>query len=128
MGNPSTAFSGNNVLGYERSAEYGNSMDPEYLTTQSFNFEDFSDVQLKYRRFLGVEGYYDNASVEITNNGVDWHTIWSNSVNTYDDESKQNSSDTCLSNFHASGQHKKIFETLHHCIIFFFTFFTFPFN
>jgi len=87
MGNPSTAFSGNNVLGYERSGEYGNSMDPEYLTTQSFNFEDFSDVQLKYRRFLGVEGYYDNASVEITNNGVDWHTIWSNSVNTYDDES-----------------------------------------
>ena len=85
FGNPSSAYTGSNVLGYERDGYYPNSLTKQYITTRVLDLTNHEEVELEYMRYLGVDGYYDNASVQVTNDGSTWHTVWANATTTYDD-------------------------------------------
>ena len=78
---PTSGYTGNNVYGYNLSGDYTNSM-PEYsLTTTAIDCTDLNEVILKFRRWLGVEQpTYDHAYVRVSNDGLNWTTVWENSA------------------------------------------------
>ena len=81
---PLTAHSGQNVYGYNLSGDYANDMPTAlYLTTTAIDCSPVVQTQLKFWRWLGVEdGQFDHATIQVSNNGSTWSTIWSNPVGT----------------------------------------------
>ncbi len=76
---PTSGYTDPNVLGYNLSGDYSNSM-PEYHTTSpAFDCSGLSDVKLSFWRYLGVEQpSYDHAYIRISTDGSNWTTIWEN--------------------------------------------------
>lgn len=78
-GDPSSGNTGSNVCGYNLAGDYTNGMPLYYLTSTAIDCTDLVDVELRFWRWLGVErGTFDHASVEVSSNGTDWTTLWSN--------------------------------------------------
>lgn len=76
---PSSAFTGANVLGFNLAGNFPNAMPPRYLTTGVLDCSGLSNVTLTYRRWLGVdEVVYDRAGIDISVNGVNWQEVWLN--------------------------------------------------
>ncbi len=77
-GDPSSGFTGNNVYGYNLNGDYPNNLSPiRYLTTTVLDCTDFTDTTLEFQRWLGVESAtYDHANIEVSNDGVNWSTVW----------------------------------------------------
>ncbi|HNO79020.1 MAG TPA: M14 family zinc carboxypeptidase [Phycisphaerae bacterium] len=76
---PTSGYTGNNVYGYNLSGGYTNGMSKQTLTTGAIDCTGESDVHLSFWRWLGVEQpAYDDATIEVSNNGSSWTTIWSN--------------------------------------------------
>ena len=82
---PATAVSGTKILGYNLSGEYGKSIPEYYATTPAINCSNASGVRLSFWRWLGVERSsnwpgqsWDNAAIEVSNNGTTWVKIWAN--------------------------------------------------
>ncbi len=80
-GDPSSGFTGANVYGYNLAGQYPNSLTPtQYLTTKAINCSGLSQVQLRFRRWLGVESStYDHANIQVSNNGSTWTAVWDHS-------------------------------------------------
>lgn len=75
---PTSGYTGESVLGYNLSGNYANGMTTtEYATLGPINCEDFVDLSLTFRRWLGVERT-DNAMIEISSNNTTWHQVWHN--------------------------------------------------
>jgi hypothetical protein len=76
---PTSGFTGSNVMGYNLSGDYANSLSQRHLTTQAMDCTGMTDVTLGFYRWLGVESNsYDNATISISTNGLTWSTIWAN--------------------------------------------------
>lgn len=76
-GDPTSGFTGSNVFGYNLAGAYPNNLPPRYLTTLPLNCTGLTRVTLDFARWLGIEaGNFDNASIEVTADGVDWVSIW----------------------------------------------------
>lgn len=76
---PSSAYAGMNVLGYNLSGDYENSMSERHMTSPAIDCTGKTDVQLSFMRWLGVESSdYDHAYVRVSNDGSNWTTIWEN--------------------------------------------------
>ena len=77
---PTSGFTGSNVYGFDFSGNYSNDIsNPEYLTTTPIDCSDLDHVYLRFYRWLGVEHpTYDHASIEVSNNGITWTTVWEN--------------------------------------------------
>lgn len=76
---PSGGKTGANVLGYNLNGDYGDNMPVRYLTSGPIDFSGIREAELAFWRWLGVEGSaYDRATVEVSNNGTTWTTVWSN--------------------------------------------------
>jgi hypothetical protein len=74
---PTSGFTGNNVYGYNLAGDYTNNMPERYLTTTPLDFTGVSDVSVRFQKWLGIEiSMFDHASVQVSNNGVNWTTIW----------------------------------------------------
>lgn len=74
---PTAGYTGSNVYGYNLNGGYENNMTPKYLTTTAINCTGYTQVQLRFRRWLCVEeSIYDHASVQISSNQVEWLTLW----------------------------------------------------
>ncbi len=75
---PSSGYTGPNVFGYNLYGDYPNGMtQPLYLTTNALDCTLLAGVELRFRRWLGVESSdFDNASIEASNNGIDWTPVW----------------------------------------------------
>lgn len=87
-GDPTSGFSGANVLGYNLSGEYGNNMGVESLTSTAFNMVGKTGAQLKFKRWLGIESStYDHATVQVSSNGTSWTTIWAHAGATLNETS-----------------------------------------
>ncbi|MCP3981134.1 MAG: S8 family serine peptidase [bacterium] len=79
-GDPAGGATGSNVLGYNLSGDYPNSMSIEMLTSKAINLTGRSGVHLEFQRWLGIESStYDHATVQVSNNEVDWTTVWDHS-------------------------------------------------
>ncbi len=76
---PNSGFTGSNVFGYNLAGDYANNLPETHLTTAAIDCTELYGVRLKFRRWLGVEQpSYDHAYVRVSNNGVDWITVWEN--------------------------------------------------
>lgn len=76
---PSRAYTGQYVYGYNLKGDYESDLPRRSLTTPSLDFSRASGVTLRFMRWLGVEeGQYDEAAVEVSNNGYTWITVWKN--------------------------------------------------
>ena len=80
---PTAAYTGTNVLGYNMFGDYANNMgEPIYVTTTAIDCTDLLQVEVRFWRWLGVErAPYDNATLEASTNGTDWTEIWHNPEN-----------------------------------------------
>ncbi len=84
---PSSGFTGNRIYGYNLTGDYEDNMDAAYLTTTLIDCSAHDNVHLEFMRMLGVESsYFDNASIEVTNDGVNWATIWVNPTSSVCDD------------------------------------------
>ncbi len=77
---PSSGYTGENVIGYNLGGDYPNYMStPSYATLGPVDCSGAYDVILKFYRWLGVESSsYDHAEIDISNDGVNWVNIWEN--------------------------------------------------
>lgn len=75
---PVSGFTGSNVYGYNLNGDYPNNLPATYLTTAPIDCSGRTGVQLRYRRWLGVESNsaFDEATIEASNNGVNWSVVW----------------------------------------------------
>ncbi|HVP11125.1 MAG TPA: C25 family cysteine peptidase, partial [Phycisphaerae bacterium] len=74
---PNNGYTGTNVYGYNLSGDYLDDLPATYLTTTALNCADVTNVELRFRRWLGVE-LHDRATIEVSNDGATWTTIWVN--------------------------------------------------
>ncbi|MBN2217665.1 MAG: hypothetical protein JW719_09855, partial [Pirellulales bacterium] len=79
-GDPSSGHTGSNVVGYNLSGTYvDNIASTYYVTTAAIDCSGYENVALDFWRWLGVESsYFDHATVEVSNDGATWTTVWSN--------------------------------------------------
>lgn len=100
---PSTAFSGDNVLGLDLSGqgEYPGDYEPdlsdreEYAISPVINCTNYENVELQFERWLGVESpTYDHAYIDIsTDGGNTWTEIWTNTGTISEDSWNTNTID-----------------------------------
>jgi hypothetical protein len=77
---PSTAYSGDYVYGYNLAGDYENSLPERHLTSTPIDCTGRTGVTLSFQRWLGVEtSTYDHASISVSNDGTNFSTIWQNS-------------------------------------------------
>jgi len=78
---PTSGYSGLNVFGYNLAGDYDNDIPEHHLTSSAIDCSQLSAVSLRFWRWLGVEGgNFDHAKVAVSNNGIDFHTIWHNTT------------------------------------------------
>jgi len=75
---PTSGHTGGNVYGYNLNGNYANSMSVQYLTTTALNCTGYTSVELRFWRNLGLFSG-DTASLQVSNNGSTWTTLWSSS-------------------------------------------------
>lgn len=87
QGDPSSGHTGSHVYGYNLAGTYPPSLPETHLTTAAIDCSNLSEVQLKFRRWLCIEpSYWDHAYVRVSNDGVNWMTIWQNPTSTIVDQ------------------------------------------
>ena len=76
---PTSGHTGTRVLGYNLAGDYPNNMPAYYATTPAFSTLGYTGVTLSFWRWLGVESsYYDHANIQISQDGINWTTVWEN--------------------------------------------------
>ena len=84
VGNPSEAYTGDNIIGYNLEGRYQNSMSStQYATTPAFSTVGYTDVTLEFRVWLSVESSrYDHVNIQVWD-GANWITVWKHAGDTY---------------------------------------------
>ncbi len=83
---PTAGYTGSNVYGYNLDGDYPAYLDQTYLTSTAFDCSQLVGTTVRFWRYLNVEQpQYDHASFEVSNNGVDFVEIWTNSAGIEDD-------------------------------------------
>jgi hypothetical protein len=79
---PTSGYTGSNVLGYNLAGDYPNNMAESHLTTTAIDCSAMQGTVLKFRRWLNVEQpAYDHAYVRISvNGGASWTQVWTNTT------------------------------------------------
>ena len=77
-GDPSSGHTGDNVYGYNLAGRYSSYMSERHLTSTALDCSGKFDVTLSFWRWLGVYNS-DHAYVRVSNDGVNWATLWENS-------------------------------------------------
>ncbi len=78
---PVGGFTGPNAYGYNLTGDYPNNLTPtQYLTTTAINCTGATGIQLRFRRWLGIESStFDHATVDVSNDGTTWTNVWNHS-------------------------------------------------
>lgn len=77
---PTSGHTGNNVYGYNLNGDYPNSMPQYCLTSTVIDCSNYENITLAFWRWLGIESSsFDHATVEVSNNGSTWTTVWNHS-------------------------------------------------
>jgi carboxypeptidase T len=79
---PTSGFTGDNVLGYNLNGDYSNNMSStNYITSGSFDCSEMMDTTFSFYGWVGLEqNQYDEGFIDIsTNGGSTWQNIWTNS-------------------------------------------------
>ncbi len=76
---PSNAYSGSYILGYNLSGDYTSNMPEYHVTSPAIDCSGMDNIELAFWRWLGVQGpEFDHAYIRISTDGSTWHTIWEN--------------------------------------------------
>ena len=76
-GDPSAGHKGVNVIGYALGGDYASDLaQARYATTGPVNCSGYRNIRLSFWRWLGVESPYDQASVQVSNDGTNWADLW----------------------------------------------------
>jgi len=77
-GDPSSGYTGDNVVGYNLAGSYPNNLAQTHCTTTAFDCSAASQVYLSFWKWLGIESStWDHASISVSgNNGSTWTQIW----------------------------------------------------
>jgi hypothetical protein len=76
-GDPTGGYTGAYVYGYNLQGDYGLNIPVNFLTTTALDCSDLTDSELRFRRWLGIEpAAYDHATVQVSNDGTNWTTVW----------------------------------------------------
>lgn len=83
---PTSAYTGVNVVGYNLSGDYAAGMNSTvWATMPAINCTGQSNVTLQFYRWLNVErSDYDYAVIQASTDKADWTTIWENSAEVTD--------------------------------------------
>ncbi len=85
---PTSGHEGANVYGYNLQGDYPNNLPGCHLTTTAIDCRGLSKVSIKFYRWLNVEGAeFDHASVSVSDDQVNWATIWQNDTSDLADSS-----------------------------------------
>ncbi len=77
--NPPRAHTGNNIYAYNLDGSYDYDMPARYLKTNAIDCSNVTDTHLAFWRWLSMDqGSSDNASVEVSSDGISWTTVWQN--------------------------------------------------
>jgi hypothetical protein len=78
---PETGSNGPNIIGYNLNGDYENGLGEMHITSPSIDCSGMPNVYLSFMRWLGAEqSPYDHGSVRVSNDGVNWTTVWQNTV------------------------------------------------
>jgi bacillolysin len=78
---PSSAYSGSNIYGFNLAGDYSNNMTVRYLTSPAINCSGLNNIHIDFQRWLGVEQpAFDKATIAVSTNGTTWTTVWENPV------------------------------------------------
>ncbi|MDY7110321.1 MAG: M14 family zinc carboxypeptidase, partial [Planctomycetota bacterium] len=78
---PTGGYTGDNVFGYNLNGDYENNLPERHLTSTAIDCTGLTNVGLRFYRWLGVEQpSYDHAYVRVSNDGIDWVTVWQNNA------------------------------------------------
>ncbi len=79
---PTSGYTGTNVVGYNLNGDYPTSLSPtQWATTQAIDCNDYTDIILEFYRWLNVDSVgKDGAFIEVSNDGVTWTAIWQNTL------------------------------------------------
>ncbi len=76
---PTSGFTGLNVIGYKLSGNYKKLRSIEWVTTPAMDCSDVTNTTLEFYRWLNVEQpLYDHAYIEVSNDASSWVQIWEN--------------------------------------------------
>ena len=83
---PSSGFTGTNVVGYNLSGDYSASLFPvQWATTPAIDCSNATDVELSFYRWLNVDSLSkDEAVIEVSNDSISWIEIWRNTAKVMD--------------------------------------------
>jgi hypothetical protein len=77
---PTSGYTGDNVIGYNLAGDYANSLAETFATTPSIDCSSHTNVSLSFYRYLNVEdATYDHAYLRVSNDGSDWTELFANS-------------------------------------------------
>jgi len=76
---PTSGNTGDNVYGYNLQGDYESNLAKKYLTTEAIDCSNLYSTQLRFQRWLGVEGNaYDHAAVQVSSDSTTWFPVWEN--------------------------------------------------
>ena len=76
---PSAGNTGTNVLGYNLGGDYTDNLAETHMVTTAIDCSNLSATSLRFWRWLNVEEpAYDHASVAVSNDSINFTTIWAN--------------------------------------------------
>jgi M6 family metalloprotease-like protein len=77
---PTSGATGTKVFGVNLSGDYSTALGgPYYLTTSAINLTSFSGTSLRFKRWLNSDyAPFVSATVQVSNNGSTWTTVWQN--------------------------------------------------
>jgi len=77
---PTSGATGTNVYGVNLNGDYSTTTGgPYYLTTGPINCAVFQDIHLQFQRWLNTDFQpFAYATIEISNNGSTWSSVWNN--------------------------------------------------
>lgn len=76
---PSSGYTGNNVIGYNLNGDYENNLSEQHLVAGPFNLSGKQNTQVQFARFLNVEQpSYDHATISVKAGSGSWQSVWTN--------------------------------------------------
>ncbi len=89
---PNSGYTGANVYGVNLNGDYSTDIGgPHHLTAGPFYCKHYSNIILKFARWLNIDGSgFAEAQVQVSNDNATWTTLWSNSGIPITDNSWQN--------------------------------------
>ena len=85
---PTAGYTGTHVIGYNLNGDYPDNLPVRYATTPAIDCTGYDNIILSFYRWLGVESAsWDHATIQVSNNGTAWTTVWDHTGSSFSETS-----------------------------------------